>query len=157
MKYFFLIHFVVCSICFCQQKPKDDLYLYFKEDGKMFTFKSVNSKLQKSNATMIKVSIGSGIPITYSFKINNDGFAVGFDSYICEGGKIKEFETKKISLEGFDFNKKDVKDIKWLKKQFIKQDYIDLNEFYENIFIVEVDSVFKNVYITRVIQVESIE
>lgn len=155
MKYFFLIHFVVCSICFCQQKPKDDLYLYFKEDGKKFTFKSVDSKFQKSKATMIKVSIGSGMPITYSFKINNEGFAVGFDSYLCEGGKIKEFETKTISLE--DFKKKDVKDFKWLKKQFIKHDYIDFNEIYENIFIVEMDSVFKNVYVTRVVQVESIE
>lgn len=147
-----IIFFLQISFISCQTNK--DLYLLFeKVENKMFIYEE---SLNLENTFKI---------YTYKIKVNKEFEDIFFDSktsyekgiYLEKEGKYKtKLHQKAISLT--DLVKYDVKDYKWLEEKINSfTPFQALYQFYDNIYIVQINSINKRAIITQVNNVEIIE
>lgn len=144
-----LLSFSTIVVTFSQEK-RGDLHLFFQENGDSIVLPSNFGKGNK--VTMIKSNKSTSNTFTYVYRLSKKGYLVIFYNYKeTYSGTIK-FSADTISLDSL--KKIELKDIKWLKTEYKKHFFMNLNELYNCIYLYEISPLEKAVIKTRVIQEE---
>ncbi|MDZ4146654.1 MAG: hypothetical protein U1C58_00065 [Flavobacteriaceae bacterium] len=139
--------FLLSNYGYCQNKLSDLYLLYFENTESQIS--------QNKNLIMSRYSYAKDMPFSYVYALNTMGGYIELDTFTENYEGIKKFPTDTITLDSLEMIS--LKDIRWLQQEYKKHIYMDLNELYRNIYIIEIDSIHKIAYRTKVVQVDRID